>query len=419
MALQLQFQPNLAERARLHAQLAFISDLEPLMNIPLFTRDDLGRLIASEGGPHLSLFLPPPNALNNTLEEEKTRFGNLQRAAHGMLSKHWMPDAEASEFLRPLETLSQELLQLNPRRQGVAIFLGSQSFDVFRINHELDEQLNIARTFKIRPVLACLDEPDPYVVLTLSQHRLALFASSPEGLARVAGVMPESFEKIEAELTVEPQTQARVAAVGGRGGQGVVFHGQGGKRDVEKVDLENYLKHVDNSTCSYLRQHVKARLVLAGVDSLTAMYRSISHCDRIVEPTISGNVDQWTADELQARVEANAAIELHKQRDQMKHRIREHDGPTATDPEQVLLAASEGRIDTLFIDQDATLNGVFTPEQRTLKEVQQAPNGAPEDTSHDLIELAAVQTIKTGGTVYAVAASDMPLAKRMAAALRF
>jgi hypothetical protein len=396
-----------------------ISKRESEMNTRLFTRNDLERLIASEGGPHLSLLLPSPTTVKDTQEEEGIRSGNLLRLAHESLTKYWMPDSEAHEFLRPLESLLLELLQLNPRRHSVAIFVCSQSCEVFRIDHQLNEQLTIAKAFHIRPLLPCLDEPDPYAVLTLSQQRVALFACTHTGLERVADVMPESFEKLEAELTVEPQTQVRAAAIGGRGGQGTVFHGQGGARDVEKVDLENYLKHVDNSVCTYMRQHLGTRIILAGVDSLTAMYRANSHCGSIVEHTLSGNVDHLSAEELQARVGAIATDELHERRKQKEVSIREHDVPVAADPEQVLIAASEGRIETLFIDRDATLHGIFMADQGTLKEVHHAPSGDPGDSSHDLIELAAVQTIKTGGTVYAVPANDMPIAKRMVAGLRY
>lgn len=387
------------------------------MNAPLFTRDDLERLVESEGGPHLSFFLPPPIGLNDTLEEERVRFSNLRRSAHNLLAKYWMPDSATDEFLRPLDSLLNELLRLNPRRHSLAIFVCGQSLDVFRVAHELNEQLTIARAFYVRPLLPSVDELDPYVVLTLSQQRVALFARTHGGLERVTGVTPESFEKLEAELTVEPQVRA--TTVGGRGRQGVVFHGQGGARDAEKVDLENYLKHVDNSLCTFLQQHLGTRLILAGVDSLTAMYRANSHYGGIVEPTLSGNIDHLSAEELRARVEAIASIELHEQRKQKGERIREHDVPTATDPEQILIAAAEGRIETLFIDRDATLYGFFRADQGILKEVHCEPTGDPSENCHDLIEQAAVQVIKTGGTVYAVPANDMPVAKRMAAELRY
>ncbi len=387
------------------------------MNAPNLTRNELERLIASDGGPHLSLYLPPPITGNDTLEEEKIRLGNLVRSARDLLTEHWISAAEADAFLRPLKPLIANLFQPNPRRYSIAAFVCSQSHDVFRVAHETKEQLTIARSFRVRPLLPCLDETDPYVVVTLSRQRVAMYARTREGLERVTGVMPERFAEIEAEMMGESQPGATV--VGGRGRQAMVYHGQGDTRDVEKVDLENYLKHIDDSICTYLRRHVGVRLILAGVDSLTAMYQANSHCQSIVEHTLSGNVDHLSTAELQARIESAAGDELHEQRKRKGVRIHEHDVPVATDPEQVLVAANEGRIDTLFIDQDARLNGSFLAEQGTLKEVHREPTGVPSDSCHDLIELAAVQTIKNRGMVYVVTARDMPVAQSMAAALRY
>jgi Bacterial archaeo-eukaryotic release factor family 7 len=389
------------------------------MTIKLFTRDDLKQLITIEGGPYLSLFLPPPVIGNDTLEEEKTRLSNLVRSARTNLAEYWLSDAEVGKFLQPLEGLLEQLLHPNPRRHSVAVFVSSQRVAFFRVNCALDEQLCVRKAFYIRPLLPSLDEPDPYLVLTLSQQRARLLACTNEGLQRVEGILPESFEEFEGQLTVAPQTQVRSAAIGGRGGQGVVFHGQGGTRDAEKVDLENYLKHVDSAVCTYLQRHIGAQLILAGVDSLTAMYRANSHCGCIVDQTVSGNVDQLSEEELHARTTAIAKVKLHRQRQQHAAKIREQDVSVATAPEEILIAASQGRIDTLFIDQAARLYGTFIADRCKLSEVQQPLTADPAEVDFDLIELAAVQTLKTGGTVYAVPANDMPVAKPMVAALRF
>lgn len=61
-----------------------------------------------------------------------------------------------------------------------------------------------------------------------------------------------------------------------------------------------------DAICSYLRRYDGIRLILAGVDSLTDMYRANSNCNNIVKHTRSGNVDHLTAEELQARTEAVA-----------------------------------------------------------------------------------------------------------------
>ncbi len=387
------------------------------MNFQTCNREDLEKLVASEGGAHLSALLPAPSTRNDTLQEDKIRFSNMMRSAREALAKNWMQDSEADDFLRPVELQLQELLQSNPRRIGVAIFANSESLNLFQVRHEIQEQLAIGHAFRIRPMLPCLDSPVPYTVLTLSQQRVAFFAKEQQELEQVEGIQPESFDEIEADL--ESTTQVRTTAIGGRGQQQGVFYGHGSGRDAEKVDLENYLKHVDNSVCSYLRQQTPSRLILAGVDSLTAMYRANSHWDDIIEATLTGNVDHLSAEELQVRAEAIAGDELHAQRKQRWKRIREQVAPVETDPELVLIAAHDGRIETLFVDQDATLYGSFSAEARALKQSNDPPSGGASDNCHDMLELAAVQTLKMRGNVYSVSGDEMPIATKMAAELRF
>ncbi len=384
-----------------------------------FTRSDLDRLIASEGGPHLSLFLAAPTAIDGA-EQDRIRVGNLARQAHQILVQYWMSDSEADGFLEPLRNLADDRELRSIRKHGVAIFVADDSLELFRIDTPVEQQLIIARTFHVRPLLPSLERLESYFVLTLSKKRAALLAGQVDGLdsLNLPG-LAEGFQQRQQTYTAQPAAQVHSADVRSGGKEGAVFHGQGGIPDSEQADLENYLKHVDDCVCSYLRKHSGAPLILAGDEPLIATYRSISSYGAILPDSISGNVDHLSAEQIWTKVSEITGLELDRRREQQATRIREHDIPQATDPEQILIAASEGRIDTLFVDREATLQGIFMADRGILKELQHAPTGDPGDASHDLIELAAVQTLKTGGLVHVVSADKMPVAKRMAAALRF
>ena len=389
------------------------------MMLRRFTRDDLDHLIAVKGGPHLSLFLSPPAKIN-AADQDRVRINNLARQTHETLAEYWMSGSDADAFLEPLHSFANDPELSTARSHGIALFLCSGSLESFRVETPIKERLVIARGFHVRPLLPSLEQLEAYCLLTLSQKRAALYAGTPSGMERITlPGLSESFEQLQESLTAQPGSQTHTAAVGLRTKQGAVFHGQGGISDAEKADLENYLKHVDDSVKSYIGKHPGTPLILAGVDSLVAMFRSVSKCDSILTESISGNVDQLSTDELRERVSGIVDGELNRRREQQASRIREHDVPATTDPERILVAASEGRIETLFIDQDAEQYGMFMADRGILTQLHDAPTGDPADASHDLIELAAVQTLKTGGTVHAVSATEMPIAKAMAAGLRF
>lgn len=389
------------------------------MNLQPFKRNDLNRLIEMQGGPHLSAFLPAPRRIHES-EQDRIRVGNLVRQVRGKLREYWMPESDADEFLEPLRMFGSDADLAKPRTRAVALFLCESLFEPFQIDTPIEEQWFIGRTFHIRSLLPELERLNSYTVLTLSEKRIALYEEKSGRLERVnLDGLNESFADYRRSLTAQPQSQVHSGSVSLRRKLSAVFHGQGGIPDSEPGELKNYLKHIDNSVHSYLQNHPDTSLILAGVDSLTSTYRSISHCETILRDSLSGNVDHLSTDGLWQRIREISEREQKRRLVQKANRIREHDVPVETNSELIMVAATEGRIDTLFIDQDAELFGMFYADRGILKEVNYAPTGDPANVSHDLVELAAVQTLKTGGNVHAVSRNEMPVDTRMAASLRF
>jgi Bacterial archaeo-eukaryotic release factor family 7 len=389
------------------------------MKLQPFTRKDLRRLIELEGGPHLSAFLPAPLRILDG-EQDRIRIGNLVREARQTLREFWMPESDADTLLEPLRKFADDAVLAQPRTYSVAIFLCENFFQPFRIDTAIEYQWFIGRKFHVRSLLPEMERLESYYVLTLSEKKVALFKGLDGALEQqsVDG-MQESFKEFEATFSADSGLQIHSSGVRSSGKQGAVFHGHGGIADSELADLENYLKHIDHAIHSFLTPFPPAPIILAGVDSLTSKYRHISHSETILPDCLSGNVDHLSANELHHRVCNIAAQEHFRLRNEQVIRIREHDVPVETNSELILAAAVEGRIETLFIDRDAELFGMFYADRGILKEIKHAPTGDPADASHDLIELAAAETLKRGGAVHAVQRTEMPFDRAMAAALRF
>jgi hypothetical protein len=387
----------------------------------IFDRHELDQILASEGGPHVTIYLPAPERALEA-KNDAIRITNLIRDAHSTLTQHWMPAAEADVFLNPLDDLSRDSKFLAGRRHGVAIYLSGDVFKVYRMSESTDERMVISRAFCLRPMLSSL-HISTFFVLTLSKQRVSLYSATAESIAQVENVrLPTGFEQQMLDVTADRGAQLHSSGVGTAGKQAAVFHGQGGKADTEKAEITKYLRHVDEvvSACLHEQTGQSGFLIVAGVDYLTAIYEHISSCARLIGQTISGNVDHLSAEQLHEQAMPIARQELRREREADANRIREHRrNKVATDPEQVLCAAYEGRIDTLFFDSAATLSGSFYPDTRTLKELHHAPTGDPGDPSHDLIEVAVVHTLRHGGHVHRVPTKDMPAESDMAAALRY
>lgn len=384
-----------------------------------FSRNDLKRLIDLEGGPHLSLYLPAPQHWDPQSGDRPNLLG-LIRDARSILREYWMSESSADEFLDPVREFSQSAIFQSPRSYGIAVFLCDGLFECFACAPGIEQQLFVGRTFLLRPVINGLEHLDRFYVLSLSENEVALYLNENSVFERLSvAALEEDFRSYASDLIAQPHRQAHTASVGVRGKQGKVFHGQGGIRENQKDDLQNYLTHVDRSIHAILNQYPGTPLILAGVEELTAMYRSVSHCKSILTESINGNVEHFSESQLRERAMAIADREHARRVSEVAEQIREHDVPCVSDSESVLKAASEARIATLLVDQTATLYGQFHVDRAELKELKSPPSGDPADRSHDLIEWAITQTLRSGGDVHLVPPEQMPVERPMAASLRF
>jgi hypothetical protein len=89
-------------------------------------------------------------------------------------------------------------------------------------------------------------------------------------------------------------------------------------------------------------------------------------------------------------------------------------GQTTTDVKEAVLAAHHGRVDVLFVALGVQVWGNFDPSTNTVHVHQ-----APEPGDEDLLDLAAIQSILNGGTVYAVEPEQVPDHSPLVAVFRY
>lgn len=81
--------------------------------------------------------------------------------------------------------------------------------------------------------------------------------------------------------------------------------------------------------------------------------------------------------------------------------------------EEILGAATEGRVDTVVVAEDETLWGRFEPGQALVA------HGKPGPDDEDLLNQAALLTLRNGGRAFALPRERLPRQVPAAATLRF
>jgi hypothetical protein len=160
-------------------------------------------------------------------------------------------------------------------------------------------------------------------------------------------------------------------------------------------------------------------VVLAGVEYLLSRFKETAEHPKVLEEGLTGNADGLSPDEL--REAAWEIVEPCFLEDRRKAAERFGDlqgsGRSSNSYQEILPAAHDGRIDTLFVARGVRLWGSYDVKKR---EVHLEKNQEVQTNhSEDLLDLAAVQTFLNKGTVYAVPQQEVPGGHAMAAVFRY
>ena len=379
------------------------------------TREELRELSAHSRKLCVSLFMPAFRAGRET-EQNSIRFKNLLKEAESRLSASGARPPEIQELLKPARGLVDDPLFWQRQGDGLAVFLSADYFKNFRLPLSFQESVILARRFHFTPLLPYFSGEGRFYVLALSRNMIRLLEGSRHAVDEVdvETLLPSlgdafRFDRFEKQLQFHTGTSA-----GRSGGRAAMFHGHD-PSDEEKGRLLRWFRKIDGDLPEILRGS-RSPLVLAGVEYLLHLYRDANSYPFLLDEGIPGNPDELRPEELHARAWPIAEKALSRAADQVLARYAELAGSenVSSNVEKILEGAHHGRVDVLFVDGGARMTGCFNPEENRVL-TGESCSGEEED----LLNLAAVQTLVHGGTVYGVSSGSLPGSEPLGAMFRF
>lgn len=381
------------------------------------TRDEFSELLQPKCSPCVSIYLPRHTSGPERLQDE-VRLAALLREAGRLLCERGRSAEQAEAILAPAQELAHAPTLWHQPWRTLALFVAPESCHFLRLNEQLPERLAVADRFVLRPLLPQLANTAPFYVLALSRHHVRLLEASRTEVRRIdlPGV-PQTMEEALGYTVFDNELQMHStgpASLGKKRSGGVHGHG-GGDQEHFKTDLATYFHRLAKDLKPFLA-NPSAWIVLATVTENVALYRRASGETRVLAEAITGSPDHLTDRELTERawpiVEPWLAKDLERQIDRFRELAETP--RTASVPEQVITAAREGRVGTLFLNQDAEWWGHFDEQTGDLLLHQEQQPG-----DEDLLETAALDTLRRGGQVYALEGGRMPFGRALAANLRY
>lgn len=380
------------------------------------TREEIQNLLQTPGRPCVSIYMPTYRAGAET-QQNPIRLKNLLRRVQERLVETGMKDTDAAELMTPVRELMDDQTFWQQQADGLAIFRSPEVFKTFRLPTALDENAVVEHRFHLKPLFSLVNGDGRFYVLALSQQKIRLIAASRHSAEELdlPGV-PTSLEEALGDLS-RGHTQLQQRPSGPGISRAPIFHGHGTKEDNIKAELVQYFNLADKALQKYMDRD--APVVLAGVEYLLPRYKVTTEHPKVLEEGLTGNADLLSAEEL--RDAAWEIVEPYFLEDRRRAAERYGDlsgsGRSSSSYQEILPAAHDGRIDTLFVARGVRLWGSYDLQKREVRlEEDQA---IQRNHSEDLLDLAAVQTFLNSGTVYAVPQQEIPDGQAMAAIFRY
>ncbi len=162
---------------------------------------------------------------------------------------------------------------------------------------------------------------------------------------------------------------------------------------------------LDASNSGTLLKNHDLPLVFAGVDYLFPVYQEVTRYSGLLDDFLEENPESLLDNELQQQAWpiAESVFQQHREKDESRYHELLSTGGASDNIEEIVFAARDGRIDTLFLATETSVPGAIDHETNTVEH-----NPDSEAFAEDLLDYAGVQTYLHKGTIHCLSADEMP-----------
>jgi hypothetical protein len=380
----------------------------------ILSKADLQQLIRIQDQCCISIFMPTHRS-SAEMEQDQIRFKNLLRQAEKRIEeRHESGNSLSHKLARARQFLQNESFW-RQTADGLALFVSTEQFLQYRLPLNFDELTVSANRFHIKPLLPLFSGDGRFYILALSQNEVRLFQCSRFSAMQID--LPEIDGGLQETLRYDhesgTQLQFHTGTADGDRKRPAMFHGHAVDAQDDKDEIRQYFREVDRNIRKILPDD-SAPFLLAGVDFLLPLYREAAAYTYLLDDGILGNPEGRRPEDLHAA--AWEIVQSYLQKNLQDAVARYHSnagtGFTSNDLRQIVPDARHARVQVLFVALDKQRWGRYDPDRN-----QVALHDRNLNDNEDLLNLAAVETLMHGGTVYALNSDQLPEPEFSAAAL--
>jgi hypothetical protein len=348
------------------------------------TRQQIEQLLSERGSPCVSIYLPT-SRLSHEAPRHQLELKNLTVAALERIRDEGAKADDIAAIGDSLEALVDDADFWRRQADSLAIFARSEHTWSFRLPNRLTSTVEVSDRFHVKPLLRAITFPHEAFVLALAQGSVRLLEIGPDSAPQEVSVpdLPRDVREPYSNKVFKPRER-------------------------------NYARRIDDALRGVLGGS-ELPLILAATETIAALFRTVNTYPALVEARVAGNPEKASDAELSAAARvildelyASELSDIEKRFD-----VRASQGRVAFDVADIARWATNGAVDTVLVDIDATVPG-------SIDDAGKVTFDAENDVgSYGVLDEIARRVYLGGGRVLAVRRGDIPGDGAAAALLRY
>jgi hypothetical protein len=385
----------------------------------MIDQEKIRALLRSEHA-HAVTVLLPMHVAGREVRQDPIRLRRLLDKAGARLGRGGLGRSEIGTMLAPAYARVEDEAFWRVPDRGLAVFAAPGFLHCVKVPIELPEEVVVGRHFHVKHLLPLLAEDAPFWILALSARRARLFAATrfacteqtdldlPRGVAEIAAAT-----EYQNALNASPVARPRA----GPGGIPRAHNVGDDTATQRKAQLVEYLHRVIARLADRVRER-RAPLVVAAAPEARGQFKALARHLHVLDEGLDLNPDAIDTATLHRAawnlVRARLATGRQEALDHFNSLMGSGNGKATARAEEIVKAARHGRIDTLFVADDAHLWGRFDADEERI-----VVHGNARTEDDDLTDYAAGRTLLQGGRVEVMRKGEVPRQSLMAAILRY
>jgi len=384
--------------------------------VNVLSKEAFATLAIHQSACCISVYLPTHSSgVEVNQKMDVTAFKNSLQQITIQLKQKSIGETEIEKMLKPgYDLIRNEQFWLG-MTDGFAAFISDGVFKYMKMPVSPKEEILINTSFYITPLLPIIGNTDYFYLLVLSKKQAKLYRGDAFGMYYVkVDELPKGVDDVVHFEEKDDQGLWRTGSSGAGGGAN--YHGIGAGKPDDKENIAMYFDEIDETLFKYVLNRENVPLLLAGVEYLIPIYRSVAKYKPIWEDAVTGNKEHEDVNALYqlARKKMEPYFEERHTKALKAYWDQSATASTSSIASDVIPAAHYKQVWHLFVQQGEHIWGSFDEmnNKLTIHDTQQ-------EGDECLIDKAVIKTILNAGEVHVLPKEKMPGQSKIAALMRY